>query len=214
MKYIINVSSGFSFDTFIVFLIVIILYKGDSFMNHIQESGKTMNTRMIVEAAMAIAISYILHYIVLFQMPQGGAIKAANLVPLLIFSYRWGGKAGILASVTYGLITFILGFKFSLHIMSIVLDYLVAYGIVGVAGFFKDNTRGLVMGSILACFLKWCASVVSGAVIFASYAPAGENPWMYSMIYNASYMLPDAVINIIVLLIVYNSIKKGLRRVS
>lgn len=51
--------------------------------------------RMLVEAGLAIAIAYVLHFIVLFQMPQGGAVKAANLVPLIIFSLRWGGKAGI-----------------------------------------------------------------------------------------------------------------------
>ena len=145
-------------------------------------------------------------------MPQGGSIKAASLVPLMIFAYRWGGTRGIWAGVVYGVLHFLLGFKSSIHYLSIILDYLVAYGAIGVCGYFKDNITGLVSGSIVAIALRWFASVTSGAVVFASYAPQGQNPWIYSMIYNASYMVPDGILNIIVLLFVYQGVKRGLKR--
>jgi len=169
-------------------------------------------TRMIAEAGVAIAIAQILSFITLFHMPQGGSIKAASLVPLMIFAYRWGGTRGIWAGVVYGVLHFLLGFKSSIHYLSIILDYLVAYGAIGVCGYFKDNMTGLVSGSIVAIALRWFASVTSGAVVFASYAPQGQNPWIYSMIYNASYMVPDGILNIIVLLFVYQGVKRGLNR--
>lgn len=169
-------------------------------------------TRMIAEAGVAIAIAQILSFITLFHMPQGGSIKAASLVPLMIFAYRWGGTRGIWAGVVYGVLHFLLGFKSSIHYLSIILDYLVAYGAFGVCGYFKDNMTGLVSGSIVAIALRWFASVTSGAVVFASYAPQGQNPWIYSMIYNASYMVPDGILNIIVLLFVYQGVKRGLNR--
>ncbi len=169
-------------------------------------------TRMIAEAGVAIAIAQVLSFITLFHMPQGGSIKAASLVPLMIFAYRWGGTRGILAGVVYGVLHFLLGFKSSIHYLSIILDYLVAYGAIGVCGYFKDNITGLVSGSIVAIALRWFASVTSGAVVFASYAPQGQNPWIYSMIYNASYMVPDGILNIIVLLFVYQGVKRGLNR--
>lgn len=169
-------------------------------------------TRMIAEAGVAIAIAQVLSFITLFHMPQGGSIKAASLVPLMIFAYRWGGTRGILAGVVYGVLHFLLGFKSSIHYLSIILDYLVAYGAIGVCGYFKDNITGLVSGSIVAIALRWFASVTSGAVVFASYAPQGQNPWIYSMIYNASYMVPDGILNIIVLLFVYQGVKRGLKR--
>ena len=169
-------------------------------------------TRMIAEAGVAIAIAQVLSFITLFHMPQGGSIKAASLVPLMIFAYRWGGTRGILAGVVYGVLHFLLGFKSSIHYLSIILDYLVAYGAIGVCGYFKDNITGLVSGSIVAIVLRWFASVTSGAVVFASYAPQGQNPWIYSMIYNASYMVPDGILNIIVLLFVYQGVKRGLNR--
>ena len=65
-------------------------------------------------------------------MPQGGSIKAAALVPLMIYAYRWGGTRGIFVGVVYGILHFILGFKSSVHYLSIILDYLVAYGVIGV----------------------------------------------------------------------------------
>ena len=169
-------------------------------------------TRMIAEAGVAIAIAQVLSFITLFHMPQGGSIKAASLVPLMIFAYRWGGTRGIWAGVVYGVLHFLLGFKSSIHYLSIILDYLVAYGAIGVCGYFKDNLTGLVSGSIVAIALRWFASVTSGAVVFASYAPQGQNPWIYSMIYNASYMIPDGILNIIVLLFVYQGVKRGLNR--
>ena len=169
-------------------------------------------TRMIAEAGVAIAIAQVLSFITLFHMPQGGSIKAASMVPLMIFAYRWGGTRGILAGVVYGILHFLLGFKSSIHYLSIILDYLVAYGVIGVCGYFKDNMIGLVSGSIVAIALRWFASVTSGAVVFASYAPQGQNPWIYSMVYNASYMVPDGILNIVVLLFVYQGVKRGLRR--
>ena len=169
-------------------------------------------TRMIAEAGVAIAIAQVLSFITLFHMPQGGSIKAASLVPLMIFAYRWGGTRGIWAGVVYGVLHFLLGFKSSIHYLSIILDYLLAYGAIGVCGYFKDNMTGLVSGSIVAIALRWFASVTSGAVVFASYAPQGQNPWIYSMIYNASYMIPDGILNIIVLLFVYQGVKRGLNR--
>ena len=169
-------------------------------------------TRMIAEAGVAIAIAQVLSFITLFHVPQGGSIKAASLVPLMIFAYRWGGTRGIWAGVVYGVLHFLLGFKSSIHYLSIILDYLVAYGAIGVCGYFKDNITGLVSGSIVAIALRWFASVTSGAVVFASYAPQGQNPWIYSMIYNASYMIPDGILNIIVLLFVYQGVKRGLNR--
>ena len=79
--------------------------------------------RMLAEAGVAIAIAQVLSFITIFHMPQGGSIKAAALVPLMIYAYRWGGTRGIFAGVVYGILHFILGFKSSVHYLSIILDY-------------------------------------------------------------------------------------------
>ncbi len=172
------------------------------------------STKMLVEAGMSIAIAFVLHLITLFHMPQGGSITAAHLVPLLLFAFRWGGKAGIVVGFVYGLVQFLLGFKFSIHIASIFLDYGLAYAMIGVAGFFRDSKVGLVCGTFVACFLRLCVSVISGAVIFGAYAPEGTNPWIYSIVYNISYLGPDFLVNVIVLLCMYGPIKRGLSKIK
>ncbi len=93
----------------------------------------------------------------------------------MIYAYRWGGGTrGIFVGVVYGILHFILGFKSSVHYLSIILDYLVAYGVIGVCGYFKDSIFGLITGSIVGIALRWAVSVISGAVVFASYAPQGK----------------------------------------
>ena len=174
---------------------------------------KHNKTRMIAEGGMAIAIAFVLNFIVLFHMPQGGSVKAASMVPLMFYAYRWGGKSGLTVSIVYGIVDFLLGFKYTIHYLSILLDYIVGYGIIGICGYFKDTTIGLFSGSLLAMVLRWCSTVVSGAVVFASYAPEGQIPWIVSINYNASYMIPNAIINIAVLMIVYKALKKGIKSV-
>ncbi|MDY3973153.1 energy-coupled thiamine transporter ThiT [uncultured Veillonella sp.] len=172
---------------------------------------QTQRTRMLVEAGLCIAIAYVLHFIVLFQMPQGGSVNAANLVPLVIFSMRWGGKNGVFACTMYGVIAFLLGAKFSLHYLSILLDYLVAYGVIGITGFFRDSRAGVSIGFVISAIFRWMASVISGAVVFAAYAPPGQNPVAYSVIYNATYMVPEFCINLIVILLFYERIMRGIK---
>ena len=178
------------------------------------ERKSPMSLRMLVEAGMAIAIAFVLHLVVLFHMPQGGSITAAHMVPLLIFAYRWGGKYGMLVGAVYGLVQFLLGFKFTIHIASIFLDYGLAYAMIGLAGFFKDSMKGLVAGTFTAFLGRFVVSVISGAVIFGSYAPEGTNPWIYSALYNMSYMIPDFAVNLAGLLFIYRGVKKGLSKSS
>lgn len=179
-----------------------------------QQNSQRYKTKMIVEAGLAIAMAQILGMFVLYQMPQGGAVKAANLVPLLIFAYRWGGKAGIVTGVAYGILHFIVGMKFTIHYASILLDYLIAYGAVGLAGYFKGGQVKATFGAVNAMIVKFLASVISGAVVFGSYAPAGQNPWIYSIVYNATYMVPDMFINLVVVALFYAPIMKGINSVS
>nr|WP_252894487.1 energy-coupled thiamine transporter ThiT [Veillonella denticariosi] len=132
-------------------------------------------TRMLAEAGVAIAIAQVLSFITIFHMPQGGLHKGCLFGTAHDFCVSLGGRGarGIFAGVVYGILHFILGFKSSVHYLSIILDYVVAYGAIGVCGYFKDSFTGLISGSVVAIALRWLASVTSGAVVFASYAPQG-----------------------------------------
>lgn len=178
-------------------------------------SKSSTNTLMLVEGGLVIAMAQILSMYVIYQMPQGGAVKAANLVPLLIYAYRWGGRAGMLTGLVYGIVHFILGFKYSVHYLSIILDYLLAYGAIGIAGFFGGaGTVKAFFGAVYAALTRFAISAISGVVVFGAYAPEGQSPWVYSLLYNATYMLPDLIINLVILAVLYVPVMKGLRRVN
>ncbi|MEA3285084.1 MAG: energy-coupled thiamine transporter ThiT [Synergistota bacterium] len=152
------------------------------------------NTRILVEGALAASLALALSYVKLFRMPQGGSITLEN-VPLLIFALRYGIKAGFGAGAVAGLLQLILG-GYVAHPIQALLDYPIAFGALALAGATpRRHWIGITAGTLarLACH------VASGVVFFASYAPEGQNPLLYSLVYNGSYMVPNLLISILLI---------------
>ncbi|MBQ9737321.1 MAG: energy-coupled thiamine transporter ThiT [Clostridia bacterium] len=80
---------------------------------------------------------------------------------------------------------------------------MLAFGILGIAGLFKKNLSDIICGSVTAVAGRFISSLVSGAVLFAEYAPEGQNPWIYSLIYQATYMIPELIISVLILSLIY-----------
>lgn len=163
-------------------------------------------TKILVEAGIFMAIAYVLSFIILYEMPQGGSVNAVAIAPLLFYSFRWGWKNGVVMASTYGLFHFLIGAKYTLHPLSVVLDYLLGYGVLGLVGIANKRLQSALMATIGVCFLRWCSSVVSGALIFSAYAPVGTNPWVYSMVYNTAYLLPEGILVFLVVAKFYRKI--------
>ena len=89
--------------------------------------------------------------------------------------------------------------------MQVLLDYPVAFGLLGVAGFFQ---RSPVIGIIVGGLARFLAHFVSGVVFFAAYAPEGTSPAIYSAVYNGSYMLPEVLISIVLTLLVVRAMER------
>lgn len=162
-------------------------------------------TRQITEIAMAVALAAVCSFIKVWEMPQGGSI-ALTMIPILLISFRCGAGAGIVAGAIYGALSAMLS-GVIYHPMSILLDYVLAFGLLGLAGFFKKNVPGVIIGSCVGVLGRFLSSLISGAVLFASYAPEGQNPWVYSLIYQATYMIPELIISVCVLLLIYAKAK-------
>lgn len=172
-------------------------------------------TRMVAEAGAMIAIAQALSYVKLFEAPYGGSVTAGSMVPIIVFSLRWGLKSGLLAGLVYGILQFILGGAiYSFHIASVLFDYLVAFSLLGLAGLFKNSLKGVFAGTFLGVFGRFVCHVISGIVVWASYAPEGMDPLVYSVLYNGSYLLPELVITFVIVGILYkpligNIVKKA-----
>jgi thiamine transporter len=156
----------------------------------------------MVEAAMMAALSFVLNLFIVYKMPQGGTVTAGAMVPIIIVALRRGAPWGILAGAVSGLLQFISTGE-AIHPASILLDYLLAYAVLGVSGWFSSSLPKVMFGTVFAVILRFVCHLLSGALIFASYAPDGQNPWLYSMGYNASYMLPELVITVAVTIALY-----------
>ncbi len=160
----------------------------------------------IAFAALAIALSFLLSNIRLYRMPQGGSITLVSMLPLMLFSYAFGVIPGLLTGVAYGVLQFLqtpslLPITPFFAVCQVILDYLLAFGLIGLAGLFskgkaQERVR-LTAGITLAAFLRFVCSVLSGVLFFAEYA-GDQNPILYSMIYNGSYMLPEMLLCILV----------------
>ncbi len=169
---------------------------------------KKQNTWMLVEASMMIGLAIVLgEFVKILKMPMGGSVTAGSMVPLFIFAYRWGGKQGIFVGVVYGILDFIIGGVYSLHPVSLIFDYPVAYGILGVAGFFKKTPVGLIGGVFAGITGRFICHTYSGVVAYASYAPEGQSPLLYSILYNGTYLLPEFIITIVLTALILKFVK-------
>ena len=154
-------------------------------------SESRFDTKTIAEATIIIALSVMLNYIKIFQMPQGGSITLGSMVPVLLLSFRRGPKIGVFAGIVFGLIQMMLDGWFYSPV-GMFLDYPLAFGALGLAGIFKKTPLVGVATSLVVRFLS---HFLSGVVFFGMYAPEGMSPVVYSAVYNGSYMLPELVIS-------------------
>jgi len=144
-----------------------------------------------------VALSGVLHLITLYQLPEGGRITAAAMVPVLFVAVRRGWRIGTIAGVAYGLVVLIEE-PFIFHPLQVLLDYPLAYGALGVAGLFRKLP---VIGVLMGIAGRFISHFISGLVFFATYAPAGMNPALYSAIYNASYLVPELFVSVVVMFV-------------
>ncbi|PAB57554.1 energy-coupled thiamine transporter ThiT [Anaeromicrobium sediminis] len=168
---------------------------------------KNSSTKKLIEGGIVIALAYVLSLVKIYQLPNGGSITAGSMVPILVYALRWGGGPGVFVGIVYGTIQFILGPKWSFHIVSILFDYSVAFGFLGLAGFFKGSLPKEMLGVFIGIFMRFAAHVVSGVVVWSSYAPEGVSPLTYSIIYNGSYLIPEIIISIFIYGLLHKPLK-------
>ncbi|WP_300409777.1 energy-coupled thiamine transporter ThiT [Lagierella sp.] len=181
------------------------------------ENSKRSTTRFVTEAGIMLALTFILNTFKLMELPQGGSITLGGYVPLLIFGFRWGWKKGIVLGALYGLLDFALD-PFFLNPLQFILDYPLAYAMLGLTGLFsnklenngKVNYAVLILGTVVATLLRMLSAVISGVVYFSEYLPKDKPFFIGSLIYNGTYTIPNMIIAIILIIIIYPRVKDRL----
>lgn len=153
------------------------------------------NARMLAYAALCIAISFVLSYIRLLKMPQGGSITPASMLPIMMFAYAFGFGPGLICSMAYGVLQmfqdmYIVGW------VQATLDYVLAFGSLALVALFRNwkSPFNFSVGVVVAGIVRVFFHVLSGVVYFADYAPEGMDPLVYSLAYNLTSAGVDALI--------------------
>jgi thiamine transporter len=163
------------------------------------------DTRVLTEAALAVALSFVLGFVVLFKMPFGGSVSL-EMIPLILLALRQGWRVGIVAGAAYGLLDLAID-PYVVHPVQLLLDYPLAFGVLGLAGLFRPTVPGAILGSTVAVLARFACHFLSGVIFFASYAPEGWNPFLYSAVYNAAYLAPSLGIAVVVTVVLLKALE-------
>ncbi len=158
-------------------------------------------TKQLVFSGAALALAIVTsEFIPTVSLPFGGSITFFSMLFVTLIGYWYGAKAGLLTGLAYGLLQFILDPKFYSPVQLLV-DYPLAFGALGLSGFFSNRKHGLLVGYITGVAGRYVFAFLSGAIFFAHYAPT-QTPIgiiTYSLGYNASYIVPEALATIVIL---------------
>ena len=201
-------------------------------------------TKRLTESAMLIAVAIVLELVskmFIPEMPFGGQVTLVSMLPIVLISYRHGVKWGLVAGLGYALIEMVIGAKTVAAafqpgyfgdgtmilnaLIMCVLDYLVAFTVLGLGGLFRDKIKApgaaLALGSVVALSARYVSHIASGYILFSGWAewfftqdgfPAwgaklveSLNPallgWAYSLVYNGMFMIPEILITAVVALL-------------
>ncbi|GGB53710.1 energy-coupled thiamine transporter ThiT [Virgibacillus dakarensis] len=185
---------------------------------------RTKRTLFLIEVAIFTALALMLDLVPFLSFKiwaQGGSISLA-MIPIFIVAFRWGLKGGLLSGFLWGVLQVAVGSAYILVPWQGVLDYGVAFTVIGFAGVFakriqravkEGNTKRslayIMAGVFLGSILRFAAHFAAGVVFFGS-AIDGMNVWIYSLLYNSSYILPSFVICTIGIFFLFNKQPKTL----
>lgn len=183
--------------------------------------NKSTRTRIIAECAIMIALATVLSFCKIWDSPYGGSVTILSMAPIILLSMRRGVKVGLLAGFAHGLIQLLLGLHTVAYVptpggiaLCILLDYLLPFTLLGLGGIFRNMSFtasrktnlvvAAILGTLLVTLLRFACHILSGAVIWYAldlqwYADDPNHivnrygPWMFSVIYNGIYMIPEIV---------------------
>jgi len=123
------------------------------------------------------------------------------MVPILWLALRRGPRIGLFTAVVYGMVQLAV-MPQVYYPTQVLLDYPLAFGCLGLAAFFQKQP---LVGVTIAVAGRFLMHFISGVVFFANFAPEGMSPWVYSLLYNGSYMLPEMVISLFIVYLLKKS---------
>ncbi len=169
------------------------------------QANKQQNMLRLVESGLMLAMATVLSMVKVLDLPYGGSITAFSSLPLLLVAYRHGLWQGLFTAFAHALIQLLLGANTLSYATSagaavaiVVLDYLLAFTVLGLGGIFRrqceNQGAALVLGALLTGALRYVLHTIAGCTVWAGLSIPTETALVYSLAYNATYMLPETIV--------------------
>ncbi|SHM59213.1 thiamine transporter [Anaerosporobacter mobilis DSM 15930] len=195
-----NTDDGYALKapSYVLFVALVLALLAIVFLS--KKESKKIQTKQLVFASVAMALAVVTSFIKFVNLPYGGSATLFSMFFICLIGYLYGTKIGLLTGVAYGFLQLIID-PSVYHPVQLLLDYPVAFGCLGLAGVFSKSRHGLIKGYILGVVGRYIVHAISGYIFFIQWFPAETNPVVYTLTYNASYIVPEALVTIIILLI-------------
>ena len=178
------------------------------------KSGKKLDLRALTEGAILVALAFDLSFVKLYELPIGGSLTPA-MFPIVLYGLRWGVARGLGAGFVFGLMQLIFDGAYAWGWQSMILDYLLAFPPLGLAGLFKGKAWGIFPGTVIGCVGRFIVHYISGVTIYRIVAPTEvpglgvyDSASLYSLVYNGSYMLPNMLLALLLAAVLYKPMKR------
>ena len=178
------------------------------------QNKKHLRIRALTEGAILVALAFVLSFVKLYQLPNGGSLTPA-MFPILLYGLRWGLGRGLGAGFIFGLLQMVFDGAYAWGWQSMILDYLLAFTPLGLAGLFRGKAWGIFPGTVIGCLGRFIVHHISGITIYRIIVPTAvpgfgtfDNPHLYSLVYNASYMIPNMLLALALAGLLYGPMKR------
>lgn len=159
----------------------------------------------MVECAMMVALAFALSWVTLWKMPMGGSVTLASMLPIMFIGIKYGAKTGLGTAFLYSLTQIaqaitqgdVFPYCQTLFLMVIcaLLDYIVPFTVLGLAGIFSSKGKyGAYIGMVAVTVVRFICHFVTGIAIWGQWAPEGMGKVVYSLVYNGSFLSLDFLI--------------------
>lgn len=158
----------------------------------------------LTECSVMLALSIVLSFVKIWQMPMGGEVTLFSMLPIALISVKYGFKQGLSTAFVYALFKLAMGFAggdvfvycataFAV-VICVLFDYIIPFSVLGFSGMFrKKGSIGAAAGTAITIVIRFLCHFITGFVIWSQWAPEGQSKYIYSLIYNGQYMLPECI---------------------
>ena len=181
------------------------------------KNNNHLRIRALTEGALLVALAFVLSFVKLYELPNGGSLTPA-MFPILLYALRHGLGRGLMAGFVFGLLQMIFDGAYAWGWQSMILDYLLAFTPLGLTGLFRGKAWGIFPGITLGCLGRFLIHHISGITLYRIVEPTGiegleffgvfANPHLYSLVYNGVYMVPNTIIALAIAGLLYVPMKR------